>query len=232
MLNREKELLIKKTFDDLVNAYLKREDWRVHENSNQSYGFPSLNNYISSTILAKYTLGLYPFEIRRAHEEGTIHIHDLSCGIAGYCSGWSIMDILLQGFASSDSSCASAFPPQHFDSACGQIANFLASMGTEWAGAQAVSSFDTYLAPFVWNDKLSYEQVKQIVQNFLHEVNNNSKWGQAPFTNISFDMVPSGKLKDSCAVIGGMVIDKTYGEFQKEIYDILKNKVKNQANKS
>jgi len=202
---------------ELVSSYLGQEDWRVNENSNSGYSYASLLNHVSGSVIANYALAnMYPPEIAEAHTSGDFHLHDLSCGIVGYCAGWSLRDLLERGFQGRGGR-ASAAPAKHFDTATGQIVNFLSTLQTEWAGAQAFSSFDTLLAPFVHRDKLSYQQLKQNIQQFVFGLNIASRWGQTPFTNLTFDWVVPEDLRDNPVIIGGQPQDETYGEFQHEM---------------
>ena len=202
---------------DLVSSYLGQEDWRVNENSNVGFSYASLLSHVSGAVIANYTLAnIYPAEISDAHRNGDFHLHDLSCGIVGYCAGWSLRDLLLRGFEGR-SGRASAAPAKHFDTALGQIVNFLCTLQTEWAGAQAFSSFDTLLAPFVRRDKLNYKSIKQAMQQFVFGLNIASRWGQTPFTNLTFDWVVPVDLRDTPVIIGGELQDETYGEFQPEM---------------
>lgn len=202
---------------ELVSSYLGQEDWRVNENSNSGYSYASLLNHVSGSVIANYALAnMYPPEIAEAHTSGDFHLHDLSCGIVGYCAGWSLRDLLERGFQGRGGR-ASAAPAKHFDTATGQIVNFLSTLQTEWAGAQAFSSFDTLLAPFVRRDKLSYQQLKQNLQQFVFGLNIASRWGQTPFTNLTFDWVVPEDLRDNPVIIGGKPQDETYGEFQPEM---------------
>ena len=202
---------------DLVSGYLGQEDWRVNENSNVGFSYASLLSHVSGAVIANYTLAnIYPAEISNAHRNGDFHLHDLSCGIVGYCAGWSLRDLLLRGFEGR-SGRASAAPAKHFDTALGQIVNFLCTLQTEWAGAQAFSSFDTLLAPFVRRDQLEYKQVKQAMQQFVFGLNIASRWGQTPFTNLTFDWVVPEDLRDTPVIVGGELQDETYGEFQQEM---------------
>ena len=202
---------------ELVSSYLGQDDWRVNENSNSGYSYASLLNHVSGSVIANYALAnMYPPEIAEAHSSGDFHLHDLSCGIVGYCAGWSLRDLLERGFQGRGGR-ASAAPAKHFDTATGQIVNFLSTLQTEWAGAQAFSSFDTLLAPFVRRDKLSYQQLKQNIQQFVFGLNIASRWGQTPFTNLTFDWVVPEDLRDNPVIIGGLPQDETYGEFQHEM---------------
>ena len=203
---------------DLVSSYIEHEDWRVNENSNAGYSYASLLNHVSGAVIAKYTLSnVYPQEIADAHSSGDFHLHDLSCGIVGYCAGWSLRQLLTEGFRGR-SGRASASPAKHFDTVTGQIVNFLSTLQTEWAGAQAFNSFDTFLAPFVRYDKLDYNQVKQSIQQFVFGLNIASRWGQTPFTNLTLDWVVPEDLRDQEVIIGGQLVPGvTYSEFQPEM---------------
>jgi ribonucleoside-triphosphate reductase len=203
---------IKNTIDD----YLDKSDWRVSENANMSHSFQGLMLHLSGTVQARYALEKYPEEVRQAHEHGYFHLHDLSFGLAGYCAGWSLRDLLLEGFNLEGRS--SAGPARHFDSALGQMVNFLGTLQNEWAGAQAFNNVDTYLAPFIRHDGLSYDKVRQAVQKFVFNLNTTSRWGgQSPFTNLSFDLSVPKHIASEAAIIGGKLIDQTYGEFAPEM---------------
>ncbi len=222
ILYREKRREIreqKKSFLDVcqvIDEYLEKKDWRVNENANLSHSFQGLMLHLSGSVQARYALEKYPEEIREAHNLGYFHIHDLSFGLAGYCAGWSLRDLLLEGF-NLEGRC-SAGPARHFDSALGQMVNFLGTLQNEWAGAQAFNNVDTYLAPFVAYDGLSYEEVKQAIQKFVFNLNTTSRWGgQSPFTNLTFDLVPPAHIASEPVIIGGKLQDKTYAEFEKEM---------------
>ncbi|GAB6162595.1 ribonucleoside triphosphate reductase [Desulfothermus naphthae] len=205
-------LNIGRTIDD----YLSKEDWRVSENANMAHSFQGLMLYLSGSVQARYALEKYPEEIRLAHEHGYIHIHDLSFGLAGYCAGWSLRDLLLEGF-NLEGRCSSG-PAKHFDSALGQMVNFLGTLQNEWAGAQAFNNVDTYLAPFIAKDKLNYRQVKQSIQKFIFNLNTTSRWGgQSPFTNLTFDLIPPRHIANEGVVLGGKMHDSCYGEYAKEM---------------
>ncbi len=205
-------LNIGRTIDD----YLSKDDWRVAENANMAHSFQGLMLYLSGSVQARYALEKYPEEIRLAHEHGYIHIHDLSFGLAGYCAGWSLRDLLLEGF-NLEGRCSSG-PAKHFDSALGQMVNFLGTLQNEWAGAQAFNNVDTYLAPFIRRDKLNYKQVKQAIQKFIFNLNTTSRWGgQSPFTNLTFDLVPPEHIAKEGVIIGGKIEDSCYGEYAKEM---------------
>jgi len=203
---------IKETIDE----YLEKSDWRVAENANMTHSFQGLMLHLSGTIQARYALEKYPEEIRQAHEHGYFHIHDLSYGLAGYCAGWSLRDLLLEGFNLEGRSCAG--PARHFDAVLGQMVNFLGTLQNEWAGAQAFNNVDTYLAPFIRHDGLSYEEVRQAMQKFVFNLNTTSRWGgQSPFTNLSFDLVPPKHIAKEAVIIGGELQDSTYGEYAEEM---------------
>nr|WP_321401916.1 ribonucleoside triphosphate reductase [uncultured Desulfobacter sp.] len=201
----------------LMESYISRMDWKVRENSNMSYSLQGLNNYISSDITAEYWLNkIYPPAIRDAHYSGDIHIHDLSL-LSVYCVGWDLQDLLVEGFKGVAGKVESS-PPKHFRSALGQIVNFFYTLQGEAAGAQAMSNFDTLLAPFVRYDDLEYKEVKQALQEFVFNINIPTRVGfQTPFTNITMDLNVPAMLKDSPVIIGGKYQKETYGEFQNEM---------------
>ena len=202
----------------LVASYIDMNDWRVNENSNAGYSYASLLNHVSGSVVANYSLtNMYTREIADAHKEGDFHMHDLSCGIVGYCAGWSLRQLLTEGFRGKEGR-ASASPAKHFDTALGQIVNFMCTLQTEWAGAQAFSSFDTLLAPFVREDNLEYKQIKQNIQQFVFGLNIASRWGQTPFTNLTFDWVIPDDLAKTPVIIGGKIQDgKYYGDYKHEM---------------
>ncbi len=202
---------------DLVDHYIQKLDWKIKENSNMCYSLQGLNNYISSDITAEYWLNsIYPPEIRDAHTNGDFHIHDLSL-LAVYCVGWDLKDLLLKGFKGVEGKVESA-PPKHLRSALGQIVNFFYTLQGEAAGAQAISNFDTLLAPFVRFDKLDYTEVKQAIQEFVFNINIPTRVGfQTPFTNITLDLYIPSILKDHPAIIGGKACQETYADFQPEM---------------
>ncbi|WP_022660678.1 ribonucleoside triphosphate reductase [Paucidesulfovibrio longus] len=203
---------IKETIDE----YLGKSDWRVNENANMTHSFQGLMLHLSGTVQARYALEKYPEEVRLAHEHGYFHIHDLSFGLAGYCAGWSLRDLLLEGFNLEGRS--SAGPAKHFDAILGQMVNFLGTLQNEWAGAQAFNNVDTYLAPFIREDGLTYEQVRQAMQKFVFNLNTTSRWGgQSPFTNLTFDLVPPKHIAKEGVIIGGVMRDSTYGEYTQEM---------------
>jgi anaerobic ribonucleoside-triphosphate reductase len=202
---------------DLVDQYVEMEDWRVKENSNMSYSLQGLNNYLSSTVIAKYWIGrIYPPNIAEAHFSGDMHIHDL--GVLGpYCVGWDIKDLLLTGFGGVPGKIESV-PAKHFRTALGQVVNFFYTLQGEAAGAQAFSNFDTYLAPFIRHDGLSQKEVEQALQEFFFNMNVPTRVGfQTPFTNVTLDLKVPDFMKDEPVIIGGKVMDTTYGEMEKEM---------------
>jgi ribonucleoside-triphosphate reductase len=202
---------------DLVDQYLEIEDWRVKENSNMSYSLQGLNNYLSSTVVAKYWISrIYPPSIADAHFSGDMHIHDL--GVLGaYCVGWDLKDLLISGFGGVSGKVESK-PARHFRTALGQIVNFFYTLQGEAAGAQAFSTFDTYLAPFIHYDGLTQKDVEQALQEFFFNMNVPTRVGfQTPFTNITLDMTVPNFMKDEPVVVGGKVMDKTYGDMQAEM---------------
>jgi len=201
---------------DTIDNYLSKADWRVSENANMTHSFQGLMLHLSGTVQARYALEKYPEEVRLAHEHGYFHVHDLSFGLAGYCAGWSLRDLLLEGFNLEGRSCAG--PAQHFDSALGQMVNFLGTLQNEWAGAQAFNNVDTYLAPFIRYDGLTYPQVRQAMQKFVFNLNTTSRWGgQSPFTNLTFDLAPPKHIAGEAVIIGGKLMDSTYGEYEEEM---------------
>ncbi|KAB1442279.1 ribonucleoside triphosphate reductase [Pseudodesulfovibrio senegalensis] len=201
----------------VIDEYLGKADWRVNENANMTHSFQGMMLHLSGTVQARYSLEKYPEEVRLAHEHGYFHIHDLSFGLAGYCAGWSLRDLLLEGFNLEGR--ASAGPAKHFDTALGQMNNFLGTLQNEWAGAQAFNNVDTYLAPLVRFDGLSYEQVRQCMQKFVFNLNTTSRWGgQSPFTNLTFDLVAPKHIAKEPVIIGGKFHDElTYGDFEEEM---------------
>ncbi|WGI27176.1 ribonucleoside triphosphate reductase [Halomonas alkaliantarctica] len=200
-----------------VNEYLQRADWRVHANANQGYSLGGLILNVSGKLIANYWLDeIYPHDVGEAHREGDLHIHDLDM-LCGYCAGWSLRTLLLEGFNGVPGR-AESNPPRHLSSALGQMVNFLGTLQNEWAGAQAFSSFDTYLAPYVRKDGLTYAQVKQALQEFIYNLNVPSRWGsQTPFTNLTFDWVCPDDLRQQVPVIGGEEQPFSYGELQVEM---------------
>ena len=204
-------------YKSLVDSYLKVSDWRVKENSTVTYSVGGLILSNSGAITANYWLSeIYDDEIARAHKNADIHLHDLSM-LTGYCAGWSLRQLIQEGLGGVPGKISSS-PASHLSTLCNQMVNFLGIMQNEWAGAQAFSSFDTYLAPFVKADNLTYKEVKQCVQSFVYGVNTPSRWGtQAPFTNITLDWTVPADLKDQKAIVGGKEMDFTYGDCKKEM---------------
>jgi len=202
---------------DLVDQYLEVEDWRVKENSNMSYSLQGLNNYLSSTVIAKYWISrIYPSSIAAAHFSGDIHVHDL--GVLGpYCVGWDVADLLLSGFGGVHGKIESK-PAKHFRTALGQIVNFFYTLQGEAAGAQAFSNFDTYLAPFIRYDHLSQKDVEQALQEFFFNMNVPTRVGfQTPFTNLTLDLTVPDFMKDEGVIFNGKVTEDTYGDMGKEM---------------
>ncbi|WP_207729292.1 ribonucleoside triphosphate reductase [Clostridium sp. 'deep sea'] len=201
----------------LIDDYIQDNDWHVRENSNMGYSLQGLNNHIATTITKRYWLEkVYPNEVSRAHLEGDIHIHDLGL-LSVYCCGWDIGDLLKNGFTGVEGKIQSK-PPRHFRTALGQIVNFFYTLQGEAAGAQALSNFDTYLAPYVFYDKLSYKEVKQAMQEFIFNLNVPTRVGfQTPFVNITMDLQCPKSLASLPAIVGGTEQDKKLGEFQDEI---------------
>ncbi len=201
----------------LVEDYLDRSDWRVNENSNMSFSLQGLNNHIASAITAKYWLErIYPPEVREAHVNCDLHIHDLGL-LSAYCVGWDLHDLLLRGFGGVKGKVESR-PAKHFRSALGQVVNFFYTLQGESAGAQAFANFDTYLAPFIRYDNLSYDEVKQCMQEFIFNMNIPTRVGfQTPFTNVTLDMVVPATIADEYVVIGGEIRDRKYSEFRDEM---------------
>ena len=210
---------INKTMD----GYLAQSDWRVNENANVNFSLGGLILHNSGTITANYWLNnIYSKEIAEAHKTAAFHIHDLSM-FSGYCAGWSLRQLIAEGLGGVPDKITST-PATHLSTLVNQIVNFLGIMQNEWAGAQAFSSFDTYLAPFIRADHLTEKQVRQCIQSYIYGVNTPSRWGsQAPFTNITLDWVCPDDLKNKKAIVGGKEQDYTYGDCQKEM-DII-NKV-------
>ncbi|AFM06699.3 ribonucleoside triphosphate reductase [Corynebacterium pseudotuberculosis] len=200
-----------------IEEYLDRSDWRVNANANQDYSLGGMILNSAGKITANYWLdNVFSPEAGQAHRDGTIHIHDLDM-LSGYCAGWSLRQLLEQGF-NGVSGTISSHPPKHFSSACGQIVNFLGTLQNEWAGAQAFSSFDTYMAPFVRLDNLSYNDVLQQMQEFIFNLNVPSRWGtQTPFTNLTFDWTCPEDLQDQVPFIGEEPQPFTYGDLQSEM---------------
>jgi ribonucleoside-triphosphate reductase len=209
--------MIQKADLELMDDYLNLHDWEVKENSNMDYSLQGLNNYVSSKLSQNYWLNkIYTHETRHAHTSGDLHIHDLGI-LSPYCVGWDLKDLLLQGFKGVSGKVESK-PAKHFRVILGQIANFLYTLQGEAAGAQAFSNFDTYLAPFIRYDNLSYEEVRQALQEFIFNLNVPTRVGfQTPFTNITLDLHPPTALAKEPVIIGGKLKKETYSEFQHEM---------------
>lgn len=214
-LRRERKTLVDVAAS--MNEYLSREDWRVRANANQGYSLGGLILNVSGKVTANYWLDeVYSEGIAIAHREADLHIHDLDM-LAGYCAGWSLRTLLSEGLNGVPGR-VEAGPPKHLSSALGQMVNFLGTLQNEWAGAQAFSSFDTYLAPYVRRDNLSYQQVRQALQEFIYNLNVPSRWGtQTPFTNLTFDWVCPEDLREQIPYIGGVEMPFAYGDLQSEM---------------
>ena len=206
-----------KSHVELIDSYLNKADWQVNENSNMSYSLQGLNNYISSELSKIYWLNkIYPVEIREAHLSGDFHLHDLGL-LSVYCVGWDLYDLLVNGFKGASGKVESK-PAKHFRTALGQIVNFFYTLQGESAGAQAFSNFDTLLAPFIRYDNLTYNEIKQAVQEFLFNVNVPTRVGfQTPFTNITLDLTVPSYYANMAVIIGGEMMSETYAGFQKEM---------------
>ena len=218
--NRERIRNVKNTMIDykkIVDSYVKVEDWRVKENSTVTYSVGGLILSEAGAVTANYWLSeIYDEEIAKAHKDADIHIHDLSM-LTGYCAGWSLKQLIQEGLGGIEGKITSS-PAKHLSTLCNQMVNFLGIMQNEWAGAQAFSSFDTYLAPFVKVDDLSYYEVKQCLQSFVYGVNTPSRWGtQAPFTNITLDWTVPNDLAELPALVGGKEMDFKYKDCKKEM---------------
>jgi len=200
-----------------IEEYVSQSDWRVNANANQGYSLGGLILNVAGKVVANYWLDhIYPEKIGKAHRNADFHIHDLDM-LAGYCAGWSLKTLLREGFNGIPGK-VEAGPPKHMSSAVGQIVNFLGSLQNEWAGAQAFSSFDTYMAPFIRKDNLNYHEVKQNIQELIYNLNVPSRWGsQTPFTNLTFDWVCPEDLRAEKPVIGGVEMPFAYGELQQEM---------------
>ena len=205
-----------------VNEYLEKLDWRINENANQGYSNGGLILNVSGKVTANYWLShVYPAAVGEAHRNGDIHIHDLSM-LAAYCAGWSLKNLLHEGF-NGVAGKAEAGPAKHLSAAVGQMVNFMGTLQNEWAGAQAFSSVDTYLAPYIRKDGLTYKQVYQCMQELIYNLNVPSRWGsQTPFTNFTFDWVCPEDLRETHPIIAGVEQEFTYGELQEEMHMINK----------
>ncbi|MDI3481706.1 MAG: hypothetical protein PWQ97_1361 [Tepidanaerobacteraceae bacterium] len=203
--------------EDTIDQYIGKSDWRINENSNMGFSLQGLNNHISTAVISKYWLNkIYPEEVREAHVRGDFHIHDLGL-LSVYCCGWDLRDLLLSGFTGVEGKVASK-PPKHFRTALGQIVNFFYTLQGEAAGAQALSNFDTYLAPFIYYDGLTYDEVRQCIQEFIFNLNVPTRVGfQTPFVNITMDLMVPQMMAKEPVIIGGKFMDRTYGEFQKQM---------------
>ena len=222
---REKTRNISTTMLDykkLVDSYVNAIDWRVKENSTVTYSVGGLILSNSGAVTANYWLSeVYDDEICNAHKSGDMHIHDLSV-LTGYCAGWSLKQLIQEGLGGVNGKITST-PANHLSTLCNQMVNFLGIMQNEWAGAQAFSSFDTYLAPFVKVDNLSYKEVKQNIQSFIYGVNTPSRWGtQAPFTNVTLDWTVPEDLAEQNCIVGGRELDFKYKDCKKEIWWLLR----------
>ncbi|MFA5750028.1 MAG: ribonucleoside triphosphate reductase [Candidatus Shapirobacteria bacterium] len=203
--------------NDLVDQYLGKLDWQVNENSNMTFSLQGLNNYISSEISKTYWLNrIYPEQVKQAHLDGDFHIHDLNI-LSVYCVGWDLLDLLTEGFKGVEGKIESK-PAKHFKTALGQVVNFFYTLQGEAAGAQAFSNFDTLLSPFIKYDKLTYEEVRQALQEFMFNMNVPTRVGfQTPFTNITLDLNIPSYYQDQPVIRGGQLQKETYGQFQKEV---------------
>ncbi|ONA12430.1 ribonucleoside triphosphate reductase [Burkholderia pseudomallei] len=212
--SRDKPLI---DVESSINEYLDRQDWRVNANANQGYSLGGLILNVSGKVIANYWLShVYPSAIGEAHRNADLHIHDLDV-LSGYCAGWSLRTLLNEGLNGVPGKVESG-PPKHMSSAVGQIVNFLGTLQNEWAGAQAFSSFDTYMAPFVRRDALTYSEVRQSVQELIYNLNVPSRWGtQTPFTNLTFDWICPEDLREQVPVIAGEEMPFTYGDLQPEM---------------
>lgn len=203
--------------ESAMEEYLDQRDWRVNANANQGYSLGGLILNVAGKVTANYWLSnVFAPEAGRAHREGDIHIHDLDM-LSGYCAGWSLRQLLTEGFNGIPGK-VEATPPRHMSAAIGQIVNFLGTLQNEWAGAQAFSSFDTYMAPFIRRDAMTYADVKQSMQELIYNLNVPSRWGtQTPFTNLTFDWTCPPDLKDQIPYIGGEEMPFSYGDLQTEM---------------
>jgi ribonucleoside-triphosphate reductase len=203
--------------DELIEKYLGNQDWRVKENANMTYSLQGLNNHVASIISSNFWLNkIYTRDIRKAHMQGDLHIHDLAL-LSPYCTGWDLRDFLIRGFGGVPGKVHSK-PPKHFSTALGQLVNFFYTIQGEVAGAVAVANFDTYLAPFIRYDKLGYKEVKQALQEFVFNMNVPTRVGfQTPFTNVTLDLKPTKLVGDEAVIIGGKPINAKYKDFQPEI---------------
>ncbi|MEJ2491195.1 MAG: ribonucleoside triphosphate reductase [Desulfuromonadales bacterium] len=213
---RRTKAFIKESIESM-DSYLTQEDWRVNENANMGYSLQGLNNHIAANITSNYWLNkIYPDYVADAHRNGDFHIHDLGM-LSVYCCGWDLKDLLMKGFTGAYGKIQSA-PPKHFRTALGQVVNFFYTLQGEAAGAQAFANFDTLLAPFIRYDGLSFNEVRQSMQEFIFNMNVPTRVGfQTPFTNITLDLSPPRGLADEAVIIGGQMMEFTYGDFQEEM---------------
>ena len=200
----------------LVDKYIEGKTWKLYENANRIFCIGGCKTFIAEEIIREYSLRKLPPLAAKAHKDGAIHIHDLAHGVCPYCAGWGLLNLLLNGLRNGPNT-AHSRPPKHLSSALGQMLNFLGLVSQEWAGAQAFNSVDTFLAPFVYYDKLSYKQVKQAIQEFIFGLNQAFRYGhETPFVNVTFDVAVPEDLKNTPVVIGGNPMDRTYAEFDAE----------------
>ncbi|MEJ2469648.1 MAG: ribonucleoside triphosphate reductase [Desulfuromonadales bacterium] len=213
---RRTKAFIKESIESM-DSYLTQEDWRVNENANMGYSLQGLNNHIAANITSNYWLNkIYPDYVADAHRNGDFHIHDLGM-LSVYCCGWDLKDLLMKGFTGAYGKIQSA-PPKHFRTALGQVVNYFYTLQGEAAGAQAFANFDTLLAPFIRYDGLSFNEVRQSMQEFIFNMNVPTRVGfQTPFTNITLDLSPPRGLADEAVIIGGQMMEFTYGDFQEEM---------------
>src|SRR3989339_402533 len=224
ILYRQQRAKIRETKDmfidvkNTISSYLDQTDWRVKENSNEDYSFSGLLLYTAGKVIANYALNeIYTPEIKDAHLKGDFHIHDLSHGFIGYCAGWSLKKLLERGFGGVPNK-VDAKPAKHMDVVVHQMVNYIGCLQMEFAGAQAFSSVDTLLAPFVKIDNLSFKETKQCIQQLVFSLNIPSRWGsQYPFSNLTFDWTAPEDMKNEKAIVGGIKQDFTYGDCQKEM---------------
>jgi ribonucleoside-triphosphate reductase len=204
--------------NEVMEGYLTQSDWRTKENSNTDYSFSGLMLHTAGSVIANYVLSeMYPHDVAEAHKKGYFHLHDLSCGVVGYCAGWSLKNLILTGFNGVPNK-VDALPAKHLDVLVNQMVNFIGCLQMEFAGAQAFSSIDTLLAPFVRRDKLTFKQVKQAMQILVYSLNVPSRWGsQMPFSNLTFDWKVPEDMKDLPAIVGGEEMGFTYGDCQAEM---------------
>jgi anaerobic ribonucleoside-triphosphate reductase len=203
---------------DVIDGYIKQNEWRIKENANVGFSHSGLMWHGIGTITAYYALNhVYPKEIAQAHSNGDFHLHNLSMSLCGYCAGWSLRQLLTEGFNGVAGKVESK-PPKHLRSAVGQMVNFIGVLQNEWAGAQAFSSFDTYLAPYVRADNLSYKEIKQSIQEYVYGMNITSRWGgQTPFSNITLDWTVPEDIKNEPATVGGKPVEDSYADYQEEM---------------